>query len=171
MNPPKRILLWILQRNPSAFYAIDLKVDYLAVPIGNSSMDKELEQSSSANYRLNIKLTNRAMNKLAERGFLYCYALFIPWNAARKLWIWYDKGESAYASLLSARSTSTENHSRKRRFIKFYFRISQWERYFGTKWDADISWQDRLRNQFLFQDRIKKLLRFFFFPEWSVREQ
>ncbi len=135
------------------FYAIDLKVDNLAVPkFGNETMDHELEQFFQNNYPLKYKITENGADEkeLKKQGFLYVLCFVHTRGKAAREILGYDmtRSESAYASIafpngqlqLKTIPADTEVY-------KFYFRhIGNGNIFLGTKWDADVDWLDALRN-------------------------
>lgn len=145
------------------FYAIDLKVDLLAVPkFGNEQQDKELEQFFQTHYPLKYKMTEAGTDEqeLRRQGFSYilCYVR-TRGKAAREI-LGYDmtKGESAYASItFPAGQLQLKTLPSETVVYKFYFRhIGNGNVFFGTKWDADINWQDALKNHVLgFKTELK----------------
>jgi hypothetical protein len=138
------------------FYAIDLKVDHLAVPkFGNEAMDKELEQFFQSNYPLHYKITEAGMDEqmLRSQGFLYILCYVHTRGTAAKEILGYDmtKAESAYASVTFASGQlQLKTIPAGTEIYKFYFRhIDNGNVFLGNKWDADITWQDALRNHVL----------------------
>jgi|GEM_PF-291882 len=138
------------------FYAIDLKVDNLAVPkFGNEAMDKELEQFFSANYFLKYKLTETgtAETELRKQGFNYVLCYVHTRGKAAKEVLGYDmsKNESTYASITFPEGQlQLKMISDEIQVYKFYFRhIDNGNIFLGTKWDADVTWLDALRNHVL----------------------
>ncbi len=138
------------------FYAIDLKVDNLAVPrFGNESMGKALEDFFTANYPLRYQVVAAGSDEqeLRRKGFLYvlCY-VHTRGEAAKKV-LGYDlsKGEKSYASIAYPDGQLQLKVLPKDEIIyKFYFRhIDNGNTFLGTKWDADTNWLDALRNHIL----------------------
>lgn len=145
-----------IKGNRQEFYAIDLKVDNLAVPkFGNEAMDKELEQFFATNYPLKYKITEAGVEEqeLRRQGFAYVLCFVHTRGKAAREILGYDmtKPETAYASIafpegqLQLKTISGETV-----IYKFYFRhIDNKNVFLGTKWDSDITWQDALRNHVL----------------------
>ena len=146
------------------FYAIDLKVDNLAVPkFGNETMDHELEQFFQNNYPLKYTITENGADEkeLKKQGFLYVLCFVHTRGKAAREILGYDmaRAESTYASIafpngqlqLKTIPADTEVY-------KFYFRhIGNGNIFLGNKWDADVSWLDALRNHvmgFKFETKI-----------------
>ncbi len=154
--PERDIRVDPIKGNRQEFYAIDLKVDNLAVPkSGNETMDKELEQIFLANYPLKYKITEAGIPEaeLRKQGYNYVLCYVHTRGKAAKEVLGYDmtKPESAYASItfpagqLQLKTISAETY-----IYKFYFRhIDNGNVFLGTKWDADVTWQDALRNHIL----------------------
>jgi hypothetical protein len=135
------------------FFAIDLKVDLLAVPkFGDESMDKELEQFFVANYPLKYKITEPGTDEklLRSQGFLYVLCFVRTRGQAAREILGYDmtKAESAYASVtFPSGQLQLKTIPAGTEVYKFYVRhIGNGNVYFGNKWDADLTWQDALRN-------------------------
>ncbi len=138
------------------FYAIDLKVDYLAVPkFGDEAMDKALEDFFVANYPLRYKVVEAGSDEkeLRSKGFLYVLAYVHTRGEAAKQVLDYDlsKGEKNYASITYRDDQLQLKILPKDEVIyKFYFRhIDNGNVFLGTKWDADTNWLDALRNHVL----------------------
>ncbi|CAN5175165.1 hypothetical protein BH09BAC3_BH09BAC3_00350 [soil metagenome] len=154
--PETDIIIDPFKGNRKEFYAIDLKVDNLAVPkFGNEAMDKELEEFFKTNYPLKYQITEAGVAEpdLRKQGFNYVLCYVHTTGKAAKEILGYDmtKVETAYASItfpsgqlqLKAIPAETEVY-------KFYFRhIDNGNVFFGTKWDSDLTWLDALRNHIL----------------------
>ncbi len=138
------------------FFAIDLKVDNLAVPkFGEEVMDKELELFFQSNYPLKYKITEAGMDEklLRGQGFLYVLCYVHTRGKAAKETLGYDmnKAESAYASVTyPAGLLQLKTIPAGTEVYKFYFRhIDNGNVFLGNKWDADVTWQEALRNHIL----------------------
>jgi hypothetical protein len=139
------------------FYAIDLKIDNLAVPkFGNETMDKELDEFFKANYPLKYKITEAgvAEQELRRQGFNYVLCYVHTRGKAAKRALEYDmsKVETAYASITfpEGGQMQPKTISEETDIYKFYFRhIDNGNVFLGTKWDADVTWKDALRNHVL----------------------
>jgi hypothetical protein len=154
--PETDITVDIVKGRRQEFYAIDLKVDNLAVPkFGNETMDAALEQFFSANYPLKYKLVDAGSDEQALRrqGFLYVLCFVHTRGEAAKEVLGYDmsKGEKSYASIAYPEGQLQLKILAKDEVIyKFYFRhIDNGNVFLGTKWDADSNWLDALRNHVL----------------------
>jgi hypothetical protein len=143
-----------IQGRRSDFFAIDLKVDELAVPkTGNEAMDKVLETTFST-YPFKYKLTEPGLSErdLRNKGSLYvlCY-VHTRGSVAKKL-LGYNmsKSESALVSMTypEGGQPQLKNIPSETLVYKFYFKhIDSGNVFLGTKWDADITWEQALKNQ------------------------
>lgn len=145
-----------IKGNRQEFYAIDLKVDNLAVPkFGNEVMDKELEQLFQASYPLKYKITEVGVDEqeLRRQGFNYVMCFVHTRGKAAKEILGYDvsRPETAYASItFPSGQLQLKTIPEETEVYKFYFRHIDNENVFlGTKWDADIQWQDALKNHIM----------------------
>lgn len=136
------------------FFAIDLKVDALAVPkTGDEVMDKELEEIFKANYPLKYKLTEPGLTEkeLRKQGLLYVVCFVHARGAVAKQLLGYDmsKSESALVSVTYPQGQQQlKNIPSNTPVYKVYFKhIDSQNAFLGTKWDADITWQQALLNQ------------------------
>lgn len=154
--PERDIRVDPIKGNRQEFYAIDLKVDNLAVPkFGNAAMDEELAKFFQDNYSLKYKLTEPGANEqdLRKQGFQYvlCY-VNTRGKAAREV-LGYDitKEGNSYASITFPEGQlQLKTIPGEAEVYKFYFRhIDNGNVFLGTKWDADITWLDALRNHVL----------------------
>lgn len=138
------------------FYAIDLRVDNLAVPkFGDEAMDQELEQFFIANYPLRHKIVDTGSDEqeLRKKGFLYVLCYVHTRGSAAKEVLGYDlsKGEKSYASItFPDGQLQLKILPGEQPVYKFYFRhIDNGNVFLGTKWDADTQWLDALRNHII----------------------
>lgn len=146
----------IIKGRRQEFYAIDLKVDNLAVlKFGNVAMDTVLERFFEKNYPLKYKFFDAGSNEQELRGKGYTYILcYVHTRAqAAKEVLGYDlsKNEKSYASIAFRDGQVQLKVLPKEEVVyKFYFRhIDNGNVFLGTKWDADIQWLDALRNHIL----------------------
>ena len=154
--PERDIVVDPFTGNRQEFYAIDLKVDNLAVPrFGNEAMDKELEQFFKDNYPLKYKIVDAGTDEklLRSQGFLYTLCFVHTRGVAAKEILGYDmsKSENAYAVITFPNGQLQLKILPKETIVyKFYFRhIDNGNVFMGTKWDADVLWLDALRNHIL----------------------
>jgi hypothetical protein len=140
--------------NRNEFYALDLKVDPLAVPkTGDEAVDKELEEIFKANYPLKFKLTEPGTpeKELRKQGLLYVVCVMHTRGIVAKELLGYDisKAESALVSFTYPDTQQqVKNIPSDTPIYKFYFKhIDSGNVFFGTKWDADLTWQQALLNQ------------------------
>ena len=136
------------------FYAPDLKVDPLSVQkTGDEAVDRELEAIFTANYPLKFKMTepNLTEKEMRKQGLLYVLCVVHTRGAVAKELLGYDmsKSESALVSVTYPEmGQQLKNIPSNTTIFKFYFKhIDSGNAFFGTKWDADITWQEALLNQ------------------------
>ncbi|MEJ1236803.1 hypothetical protein WBG78_01670 [Chryseolinea sp. T2] len=136
------------------FYAIDAKVDPLAVPMtGDPAVDAELEKIFAENYSLKYKLTPAGTSEkdLRKQGLLYVICVVRTRNAVAKELLGYEtKGtETEFTSTSFPDALpQAKNIPANTTVYKFYFKhIDSQNTFLGTKWDADETWQQALLNQ------------------------
>lgn len=154
--PESDIVVDAIKGRRQEFYAIDLKVDNLAVvKFGNDTMDSALDKFFAENYPLRYKLVDAGSDEqeLRRKGFLYVLCFVHTRGQAAKEALGYDlsKGEKSYASISYPEGQLQLKILPKDEVIyKFYFRhIDNGNVFLGTKWDADTNWLDALRNHVL----------------------
>lgn len=135
------------------FFAIDLKVDPLGVPkFGDEAMDRELEEIMKA-YPYKYKLTEAGLSEgqIRQDGSYYVLRFVYARAKTAQQLLGYDvtKSQSAIVSV-----TYPENQAQLKNIpadamvYKFYFKhIDSGNMFLGTKWDADVTWQQALINQ------------------------
>lgn len=161
-HPEKELFINPIAGRRSEFFAIDLKVDQLAVPkFDNEEVDAKLAELF-AQYPFKYQLTETGMSEreLRSKGFLYtlCF-VYTRGSIAREL-LGYDvsKPVSAFASV-----TFTEGQPRftnipaEEMVYKFYFKhIESGNVFLGTRWDAHTNWDEALRNHLMaFKTELK----------------
>jgi hypothetical protein len=135
------------------FYAIDLKVDALAVPkFGNDEMDKQLEEiMKTYPYKYTLTDPNLSEADLRKQGLLFVLRFVHARAKVAKSVMGYNiaKSESAIASITYPDGEpQLKNIPLNNEVYKFYFKHIDSENVFlGTKWDADTDWQQALINQ------------------------
>lgn len=151
--PETDIVVDAIKGRRQEFYAIDLKVDNLAVPkFGDEAMDAALDKFFAENYPLRYKLVDAGSDEqeLRRKGFLYVLCFVHTRGQAAKESLGYDmsKGEKSYASITYPEGQLQLKILPKEEVVyKFYFRhIDNGNVFLGTKWDADTAWLDALRN-------------------------
>lgn len=140
----------------SESFSLDLKVDLLAVPkFGNAEADKQLEEIMK-NYPYKYALTdpNLSDKDLRKQGYLYVLNFIQVRNRVAKELLGYKPeapGENIISTTYPAVNTpELKNIPPEVTVFKFYFKhIESGNLFLGTKWDADVAWQDALRNQLL----------------------
>ncbi len=140
--------------NRNEFFAMDLKVDQLAVPkTGDEKTDKEIAEIFAAHYSLKYKLTEPGLAEkdLRKQGLLYVLCFVHTRGVVAKDLLGYNvsKSESALVSVTYPESQQQlKNIPSNTPIYKFYFKhIDSGNVFLGTKWDADLTWQQALQNQ------------------------
>lgn len=136
------------------FFAMDLKVDMLAVPkTGVTEIDSKLEAFFQANYPLKYKMTEPGISDkdLRKQGYLYVIRFVYARGVTAKKLLGYDltKAESAYTSVTYPNGQAVlKNLPAHDKIFKMYFKhIDSGNVFLGTKWDADVTWEEALQNQ------------------------
>jgi hypothetical protein len=139
--------------NRSEFFAIDLKVDMLAVPFFNDARaDTTLSQIMKENYPLKYKLTQPVADEqeLRKKGFIFVLCMIKTRGSAAQQLLGYKKtkSESAYVSTTySNGQVQLKTIAAEIPVYKFYVKhINSGNIFLGTKWDADTSWDQALKN-------------------------
>lgn len=135
------------------FFAIDLKVDPLAIPkFGDEAMDKELEEIMKA-YPYKYKLTDPGLSEaqIRQDGSYYVLRFVYARGKAAQNLLGYNttKSQSAIVSVTyPSDKPELKNIPANAMVYKFYFKhIDSGNTFLGTKWDADLTWQQALINQ------------------------
>ena len=151
--PETEIKVNAISGKRSEFFAIDLKIDALAVPaFGEAKADTLLYRMFKENYPFKWKLTPPGSSEedLRKKGFQYVLSKIQTRGIAAKRLLGYDmtKAESAYVSTTYPDGTSQLRAIPSEMFIyKFYAKhIPSGNIFLGTKWDADTTWEQALKN-------------------------
>jgi hypothetical protein len=136
------------------FFAIDMKVDPLAVPkTGDELTDKNIEEIFKANYPLKYKITDAGLSEkeLRKQGYLYVMCFIRTRAVVAKELLGYDmtKAASAIASVtFDGGEPQLKNIPSNTPVYKVYFKhIDSGNVFLGTKWDADLTLEQALLNQ------------------------
>ena len=148
--------LHVISGRRAEFFAIDLKVDPTAVPkFGFDATDKELGEIITSLYPLKYKITDAGVSErdLRAQGNLYvlCYVYSRGTIAKRLLEYDNSKSEKNFVSITYQEGQATTKSLPADEYVyKFYFKhIDSGNIFLGTKWDADVSWQQALRNHLM----------------------
>lgn len=133
-------------------FPYDLKVDNLAVPkFSDSVATKDLTEIFKT-YPLRHQFTDlNALEKdLRNKGFLYILCVVHAPSGVAKEILGYPvtKSESAFVSVTyPSAEMQLKNIPADTEVFKFYIRhIDSGNVFLGTKWDADVTWQQALTN-------------------------
>jgi hypothetical protein len=136
----------------SDFFAIDLKVDPIAIPkSGDAQADKELEELFTT-YPFKYKLTEPGLTEkeLRKQGYFYILCVIHGRGKVAKELLGYDmtKAETAIVSITYPNGQQVlKSYGADELIYKFYIKhIDSQNVFLGTKWDADLTWQQALQN-------------------------
>ena len=137
----------------SEFFAIDLKVDPLAVPkFGDEAMDKELAEIMKLYpYKYTLTEPHLSEAEIRKGGSYYVLRYFFGRDKVAQDVLGYDmtKSQNAIVSVTYPEDKQQlKNIPANTIVYKFYFKhIDSGNVFLGTKWDADLTWQQALINQ------------------------
>ncbi len=141
-----------IQGRRNDFFAIDLKVDPIAIPkFGDERLDKELEEIFKS-YPYKYKLTEPGLSEkeLRKQGYYYVLSFVHARAKVAKTVLGYDmtKAESAFVSVTyPGNQPVLKNYPADTPVYKFYIKhIDSQNVFLGTKWDADITPYQALLN-------------------------
>lgn len=150
--PEKNFPINIIEGRRSDFFAIDLKVDKLAVPwFKNAENDSLLFTFFKENYPFSYGFVEPGQEKkqLRSSGFHYEMSLIhTDGDIAREILGYPIASETAFTSVTYPNGEPKLKTIPSETVVyKFYFRhIESGNVFLGTKWDADTSWLDALKN-------------------------
>lgn len=150
--PEKNFPINIIDGRRSDFFAIDLKVDRLAVPwFKNAANDTLLANFFKEVYPFNYGFVEPGKDRkqLRADGFHYeMCVIHTEGDIAREVLGYPVAAETAYTSVTYPNGEPRlKTFSTETPIYKFYFRHTESGNVFlGTKWDADTNWLDALRN-------------------------
>lgn len=152
--PENNFPISIIDGRRSDFFAIDLKVDKLAVPwFENPESDSTLAAFFKENYPFSYGMVEPGLdkNELRSHGFHYQLNYLHTEGAIAKEILKYpaSAGESAITSVTYPNGQiQLKTFSAETPVYKFYLKhLESGNVFLGTKWDADITWISALRNQ------------------------
>jgi len=151
--PESDISVNIFTGRRSEYYAIDLKVDQLAVQkSGDEEYDQQLEEIFTSHYPYKFTMVEPELDEkeIRKKGIPYILCQIHTRGEAAKELLNYSisTSQSAISSVTFPNGELRLKTIPKETVIsKFYVRhIDSGNTFLGTKWDADILWQDALRN-------------------------
>ncbi len=137
------------------FYAMDLKVDKLAVPkFGNEEQDKKLAEIFK-DYPYKYELTEPGIPEveLRKKGFFYVLSFVYSRDIVARDLLRYDtsiKEKTIVSVTYPNGEAEAKKYTPEQMVYKFYFKhIDSGSVFLGTKWDADLTWEQALRNQLI----------------------
>jgi len=150
--PETDLPVTVIDGRRSELFPYDLKVDKLAVPtFGDEKNDKALEELLMG-YPLAKQVVDNTIpeSELRKKGFLYVLCYVHTRTSAAKGLLGYtvSPSESAFVSVTYPEGqVQLKNIPSNTSIYKFYVRhIDSGNIFLGTKWDADTSWQQALKN-------------------------
>jgi hypothetical protein len=134
-------------------FSVDVRIFRVAIPrFGNSTDDAELEVYLKENFPVKYDLVDKDASEttLLDKGYKTILRFVHARGILAKEILGYDITQIA-RSLPTATIVNNEVQiktiSASQPVYKFYFRNIEYGNIFlGNKWDADITWQDALRN-------------------------
>jgi len=150
--PETNFPISVIDGRRSDFFAIDLKVDHLAVPwFQNAESDSLLVKLFKDYYPFTYAMTEPGQDKkeLRSKGFHYELCLVHTEGAiAREILGYPASGESAITSVTYPNGdVRLKTIPSETPVYKFYFKhLESGNVFLGTKWDADVTWDSALRN-------------------------
>ncbi|HEY5691607.1 MAG TPA: hypothetical protein VIS49_09135 [Cyclobacteriaceae bacterium] len=152
--PERNFPTKIIEGRRSDFFAIDLKVDRLAVPwFKEANKDTLLVNFFKDNYPFQYGMVEPGLDKreLRNKGFHYILHYLHTEGAIAKDILGYQtpSSESAITSVTYPNGEiKLKTLSAETPIYKFYLKhLESGNVFLGTKWDADVTWLDALRNQ------------------------
>lgn len=152
--PERNFPIKIIEGRRSDFFAIDLKVDRLAVPwFKEAEKDTVLLNFFKENYPFQYGMVEPGLDKkeLRNKGFHYILHYLHTEGSIAKDILGYQtpSSESAITSVTYPNGEiKLKTLSAETPVYKFYLKhLESGNVFLGTKWDADITWLDALRNQ------------------------
>ncbi|MEQ8362092.1 MAG: hypothetical protein RH948_04430 [Cyclobacteriaceae bacterium] len=151
--PEKNFPIDIIEGRRSDFFAIDLKVDKLAVPwFKDAATDSLLAQFFKENYPFSYGMTEPGLDakELRNNGFHYVLSYVHTEGLIARDILGYQNttNESAIASVTYPNgSLQLKTIPAETPVYKFYFKhLVSGNVFLGTKWDGDTTWLAALRN-------------------------
>ncbi|MEQ8424414.1 MAG: hypothetical protein RIA63_06870 [Cyclobacteriaceae bacterium] len=151
--PEKNFPITIIEGRRSDFFAIDLKVDHLAVPWFKDAVnDSLLVKFFKETYPFTYNMVEPGLDKkeLRSKGFHYLLSYVHTDGAIARDILGYQNtsNESAITSVTYPNgSLKLKTLSAETPVYKFYLKhLESGNVFLGTKWDADITWESALRN-------------------------
>jgi hypothetical protein len=142
----------VINGNRAEIFAVDLKVDVLAIPRFNDpSLDKELEEIlKTYPFKFQLVSPSDLEKDLRSKGILYILSFVHTRSRIAKELLGYPvgKSESAFVSVTYPDGqVQLKNIHAETPVFKFYVRhIDSGNIFLGPKWDAETTWQQALQN-------------------------
>ena len=150
--PETDLVINVISGRRTEAFASDLKIDKLAVQkFGDENLDHELETIMKA-YPFKYGLVENTISEpdLRKQGYFYILRFVNTRGQIAKQLLGYDvsKAETAIVSIAFANDmVQVKTISSDVPVFKFYTRQIEFNNvHLGTKWDADVTWQQALVN-------------------------
>lgn len=147
-----RLTVNVISGRRTEAFATDLKVDRLAVQkFGDEQLDRELEEiMKDYPFKYTLVDSNIPESELRKQGMFYILCMIYSRGPVAKQLLGFEVSEAETALV----SVTYPNGLEQLKTIpattpvfKFYARQIQFNNVFlGTRWDADITWQQALKN-------------------------
>ncbi|MBX2964914.1 MAG: hypothetical protein KF845_02125 [Cyclobacteriaceae bacterium] len=150
-TPEMRLQINVITARRTEAFATDLKVDRLAVQKFGDERDAELEDIMKL-YPFKYTLVDASVPEpeLRKQGMFYMLRFVYSRGPVAKQLLGYEvrHGETALVSVTYPGNTEQlKTIPAETPIYKFYNRQIEFNNVFlGTKWDADVTWQQALRN-------------------------
>lgn len=151
--PEKDIVLNSAADNRNENTAPNIRSAKIAIPkLGDEQANRELEQYLKENFHAKYNIVEDSLSEkdLEQNGYAYVLRFVHARGSLAKEILGYDmsKTESALVTVSYPNGTLQLKTIPSQTLIyKFYFKsLEDGSLYFGTKWDADITWQEALKN-------------------------
>lgn len=153
--PETDLAVPVISGNRFDAFAYDMKVDPIAVPRFDDSLANKRLEELFKRFPFKYALVDPAADEkeLRRQGYFYILQfVHAPGTIAKGLLGYqFSNAESAFASVtFQSEQPQLRNFPVKTPVYKFYVRmIDSGNIYLGTKWDADVTWDQALMNYIL----------------------
>jgi len=150
------------REKPDPRFSPEVKYKVAIPKFENADDEKLLESLLKENYKQKYDLVdaNATDAELNRSGYrLVLRFVHTRGDAAREI-LGYDAEKTSVlvTNYLDSAAVKTKGISKKETVYKFYFKNTEYGNVFlGSKWDADITWQEALRNHILLMRKELKI--------------
>lgn len=160
--PEVGVNLHYFREKPDPRFSPEVKYKVAILKFENPDDEKQLESFLKENYKQKYDLVdaNATDKELSNNGYrLVLRFVHTRGDVAREI-LGYDveKTSVLVTNYVDSTTVKTKGIPTKETVYKFYFKNTEYGNVFlGSKWDADITWQDALRNHILLMRKELKL--------------